>query len=157
MTFSQDSATMRSIRNSTLLMHLLRTAFLLALPCLLGSLRSQSSIQWTPGFAEALETARKEKRPVFVAINMDRERANDEMVREVYKDPTLVELSKRSVNLFCSQDTHGGTCTRAGGGLTCEAHQKAEIAVRERVLGIAAGEAVIAPQHLFLAPDGSVI
>lgn len=120
-------------------------------------LTAQATIAWTPGFAEALEVARKEKRPVFVAINMDRERANDEMAREVYKDATLVELSKHSVNLFCSQDSHGGTCTRVGGGLHCEDHQKAEIAVRERVLGIKAGDPVIAPQHLFLAPDGSVI
>ena len=136
--------------------HIRRAAFLtfvmLSMP-----LCAQASISWTPGFAEALELARKDNRPVFVAINMDRERANDEMVREVYKDPTLVDLSKHSVNLFCSQDSHGGTCTRVAGSLHCEDHQKAEIAVRERILGIKAGEAVIAPQHLFLAPDGAVI
>jgi hypothetical protein len=121
-----------------------------------AGLVAQSGIAWTPSFPAALEKARAENKPIFVAINMDGERANDEMANDVYKDSALVELSKQTVNLFCSKDDHGAKCTRVA-GIGCEDHKKCEIAVRERILGKKEGEPVVAPQHLFLAPDGSVI
>ena len=115
------------------------------------------SISWTASWEAALEHAKKEQKPIFIAINMDGERANDEMVRDVYKDPALVSLSQNTINLFCSKETHGsGGCTRVP-GIACADHKKLEIEIRERYLHIPADEPVAAPQHLFLSPDGTLL
>ncbi|MFQ5505615.1 MAG: hypothetical protein ACE5F1_12585 [Planctomycetota bacterium] len=107
----------------------------LAIPCLEPDLSPQGgpSIRWATDFKVAMDTAKKENRVVIAAMNMDGERANDEMVKKHYWDPQVVELSKHMINLFCSAEKHGKTCGRVP-GLTCAQHRMADIRVRLDVL-----------------------
>ena len=105
---------------------------------------------------EALAQAKKDRCIVMVAINMDGERANDEMVADHYKDPRFARLSQHCVALFASLADHGGKCPRAP-GVACSVHQAVEQTVRERWLKADDKGYVIAPQHLFLAADGTVL
>ena len=57
------------------------------------------AIEWSPSYQEALELAAKEARVIFIAVNMDGERANDRMADQVYGDRTIVALSESSVNM----------------------------------------------------------
>ncbi|MFT6111159.1 MAG: hypothetical protein ACJA2W_004089, partial [Planctomycetota bacterium] len=59
-------------------------------------------IEWADTFDGALMTAVTEGRVVFIAVNMDGERANERMVKNVYGDKRIVALSERSVNLIAS-------------------------------------------------------
>lgn len=115
-------------------------------------------IEWAETFDGALETAATEGRAVFIAVNMDGERANERMLKGVYGDKRIVALSAGSVNLIASADEHkaSGTCSRFGCS-SCRAHQLVDISVREKILKPDVSGAVVAPQHVFLAPDGSVI
>ncbi|MGB0331850.1 MAG: HEAT repeat domain-containing protein [Planctomycetota bacterium] len=117
-----------------------------------------ADIQWAPSFDEALEVAASEEKVIFIAVNMDGERANDQMAEKVYKERDIQELAAETVNLIASAGRHrkSGKCPRFG-CVSCEQHRFVDIAVREQVLKPSATGAVIAPQHVFCEPDGSVI
>jgi hypothetical protein len=119
---------------------------------------SVADIQWSPSFEDALEVAASEEKVIFIAVNMDGERANDQMAEKVYKDRDIKELAAETVNLVASADRHrkSGKCPRFGCE-SCEQHRFVDIAVREQILKPSATGAVIAPQHVFCKPDGSVI
>jgi len=114
--------------------------------------QAQSGIRWTPSFDVALAAAKAENKVLMLAFNMAGERANDELVADHYKDPTLARLSLRTVNVFCSTATE----TRVP-GVTVSQQQAAELKARLQVLQIGPGEDVIAPQHVFLDPNGVVL
>ena len=115
-------------------------------------------IEWEASWEAALARAKAENRPIVVCINMDGERANDRLAKKTYKDRSVVSVSKNTVNLFASLDIHGsGQCVRAGKGITCAEHLAVEKAVRV-ALGLEGSEGrVIAPQHVFTGPDGTVL
>ena len=119
---------------------------------------AHGQIQWATSLDDALEKAKAEKRVIFVAMNMDGERANDEIAADHYKDPILVKLSRNTINLFCSNNLHkkSGGCTRCK-GTTCAAHRKSDFDVRRKILGVDGDAALVAPQHLFVSPEGKVI
>ena len=50
-------------------------------------------IPWRKTFDEAVEEAKRDGKPIFVAINMDGERANDEAVNVLYRDATIKKLA----------------------------------------------------------------
>ena len=115
-------------------------------------------IEWLPSLDAALEEAKRDGKPVFIAINMDNERANDEVIRQHYKDPTLIKLASRTAALFASKHDHGSgerPCARSG-VVTCAQHMQAEKQMRQRFLE-SQGDSTIAPQHLWISPAGSVI
>lgn len=120
--------------------------------CLSAPLTAQSAIRWTPSFEEALATAKAEGKVVLLAFNMAGERANDELVADHYQDATLARLSTHTINVFCSQATEPRVR-----GVTVGQQQAAEQQARLQVLKIGPGEDVIAPQHVFLGPDGVVL
>lgn len=115
-------------------------------------------IQWEGAYGAALDRARDEGRVVFLAVNMDGEAANERMVEEVYRDRDLVALTEHAVNLVASADVHdrSGTCSRFG-CTTCDGHREVDVRARELVLAPDGTGAVIAPQHVFLGPDGAVL
>jgi hypothetical protein len=115
-------------------------------------LAAQSAVQWTPQFDEALATAKAENKVVLLAFNMAGEWANDELIADHYQDATLARLSTHTINVFCS--TAGEVRVR---GVTVAQQQAAEQQARLTVLKIGPGEDVIAPQHVFLGPDGAVL
>jgi len=119
-----------------------------------------------PGHLRFLEQARALGGALLVAINMDAEAANEEMTATTYRNPRLLEASEKTLNLIASAATHphrleilpDGTkrklCTRFL-TVTCEEHQAVEKAVRKAYFRNA--EEMIAPQHLTLRPDGTLI
>lgn len=117
-----------------------------------ASLLGQVGIRWTASFDDALARAKAENKVVMLAFNMAGERANDEMVADHYKDGTLGALSLLTINVFCSISTEARVA-----GVTPSQQQAAEQKARLQVLKIGPGEDVIAPQHVFLGPDGVVL
>lgn len=117
------------------------------------------SIAWEPQREAALARARAERRVVFVAVNMDGERACDRLAEKVYRDKTIVALASATVNLIASQPSHTAgdkACARFG-TIPCTAHQTVDKWVRKEVLVPDAEGYVVAPQHVFLDPDGKVL
>ncbi|MDP6384773.1 MAG: hypothetical protein QGI93_01120, partial [Planctomycetota bacterium] len=77
---------------------------------------SSGGIEWQASYELALTKAKAENKVVFVAVNMDGERANERMVREVYRDKVITKLAGETINLVSSNNTHGSgkTCSRFG-------------------------------------------
>jgi len=121
--------------------------------------RGAASIAWDHEYEAALARAAKEKKPVFIAINMDGESANDRMAQKVYTDARIAALSASTVNVIASRFDHapqGKPCTRFA-GLTCIEHKHVDGSVRGGLLKADDGGYVIAPQHVFLGPDAKVL
>lgn len=118
-----------------------------------------ASIPWEGDYDQALERSGTEGRVLFVAVNMDGERANDLMAEETYRDDVIVELAGHSVNVIASTFEHRSgdrPCSRFD-GITCKQHRTVDVEVRSRVLEPNPNGYVIAPQHVFLDPKGAVI
>lgn len=127
----------------------------------LGSMSAPAGggLTWDRVYEDALARAQIEDRVIFVAVNMDGERANDRMADVVYENSLIRRLSESTVNLVASAATHsksGKTCRRFG-ELTCEEHRRVDISVREKVLEPSEEGYVVAPQHVFLDPAGEVL
>lgn len=110
------------------------------------------SIVWTPSLDDALAKAKAEKKPILLAFNLDGERASDELVADHYKDAAIAKLAERTLNVFCSI-----TDRPRVPGVSAAQHQAAEKKARGEILKIGAGEDVIAPQHVFIDGDGTVL
>jgi HEAT repeat protein len=113
-------------------------------------------IQWESDFDAALQRAKTENKPLFVAFLMDKEPANDETIYKLYTDPDILKLTAKFVCLACCVGTHEldhDTCSKFP-GCTCEQHQAIEKKARARWI---VGEDVLAPQHVFCDPDGQVL
>ena len=135
----------------------MRSSLLVVL--LLASPLPRANIEWAPSYADALAEAKAEKRVVFVALNMDGEAANDRAAKKLYRDKRIVTLAQLTTNLIASADKHSKDdkpCSRFK-GVTCKQHRLVDIKVRTQVMGAGETDFVVAPQHLFLRPDGSVI
>jgi tetratricopeptide (TPR) repeat protein len=113
---------------------------------------AQNGVRWTASFDEALAAAKADNKVLVLAFNMAGERANDELVADHYKDPTIGRLSACTVNVFCSIAAEPRVP-----GVSPAQQQAAEKAARLQVLKIGPGEDVIAPQHVFVGPDGTVL
>lgn len=116
-------------------------------------------ITWETHYASALGVARTDMRVIFLAVNMDGERANDYLAEETYFDEEIVALSKRSLNLVASAFMHGrsgGKCSRFP-GVQCKEHQEIEKDARKSVIRETSEGKVIAPQHIFLDHKGDII
>ena len=120
-----------------------------------ASVATRGGIPWEEDWAAARARALEEGRVLFVAANMDGERANDRMAEDVYREKAVV-ASRANRALVASAFAHGkGTCRSSGP--SCEHHQRVDIRAREEVLPADADGAVVTPQHVFLAPDGTVL
>lgn len=136
-----------------------RFAWIAFLAVLLAPLAAAGTIDWKPSLDAALADAKARNVPILIAVNMDGERANDEMVNVHYKNARIVDLAKRLACLFASVEDHAGdkACTRCGGPVTCTEHQTIEKAVRAKYLKAAVGGAYVAPEHVILKPDGTIL
>lgn len=114
-------------------------------------------IVWQSEYEAALELAASEKKVVFIAVNMDGEKANDRFADEIYKSKRIAELSSSSINLIASNFDHSKKeCSRFG-TISCREHKQIDITVRSEVLKPDAQGFVVAPQHVFLSPAGEVL
>ena len=118
-----------------------------------------AEIAWLPSLEKASERAASEKKVVFLAVNMDGERANERMLEKVYSDKTVVELAARTLNVIANATEHVGgekPCPHFA-GITCMDHRRTDSAARKELLKADLQGFVVAPQHVFLGPDGKVI
>ena len=94
-----------------------------------------AGIEWQASYELALIQAQAENKVVFVAVNMDGERANDRMVKNVYRDKVIVKLAAETINLVASNNTHGSgsVCSRFG-SISCVEHRQVDVRVRGQVL-----------------------
>ncbi|HTF88281.1 MAG TPA: hypothetical protein VK843_07705 [Planctomycetota bacterium] len=67
----------------------------------------ERQILWQRSLEDALAISAAEKRPILVAVNMDGESASENIVRERYRDPKFVALTRRFVCLGASAFRHG--------------------------------------------------
>ncbi len=133
-----------------------RIATLLALA---AAPAAAGGIAWQTSWDKTLERAAAEKKVVFLAVNMDGERANDRMVAKVYTNKAVVELSARTLNLAASAAEHAPMdkpCPRFD-GVRCQDHRRVDSGARKEVLKADSQGLVIAPQHVFLGPDQAVL
>lgn len=134
----------------------LLASLLLALP---AAGTTGGDITWTPSYAEGLTRAADEKRVLFVAVHMPGERGNERMARDVYTDDAILTLTERTVNLVAvAMDLWREKGTRLDlGDLTEEQLRRLDIDLRTNVLRPDENGYVIAPQHVFLKADGTVL
>jgi hypothetical protein len=120
--------------------------------------RAHAQVAWDSSYEAALARAREQSRIVFIAANMDGEGANDYLAETVYRDKRVLQLTASTVNLISSRFSHGssGPCKRFG-GISCEDHKRVEVSIRKGIVNEDERGFVVAPQHVFLAPDGSVV
>ena len=119
-------------------------------------------IHWMQSLDQARGVARATGRPLFLAVNMDGESACERIVREKYRDPEFVALTRRAVCLVSSIfrhtprdfDDQGNriACPRLG-RVTCGEHMALEPSLYDEYFG---GER-IAPRHGFVTPAGKVV
>lgn len=131
-------------------------SILLSAPTLLAA---GEDIEWAASYAEGMTRAAEESRVVFVAVHMPGERGNERMARDVYTDDAVVALAGRTVNLVAvAMDLWREQGTRLDlGDLTEEQLRRLDIDLRTNVLTSDDRGYVIAPQHVFLKPDGEVL
>ncbi|MGH7152234.1 MAG: hypothetical protein ACREIU_16125, partial [Planctomycetota bacterium] len=125
----------------------------------------ERQIHWQRSLDDALRISAAESRPILIAVNADGESASERIVRELYRDPKFVALTRRFVCLAASPfrhsprdfDERGPIVWRAGraacprlGEVTCGEHQALEPVLFDRFLG---GDR-ISPRHALLLPTG---
>lgn len=136
------------------MIQILATLLLAAQP-----VRPPAEIAWQASFEATLARAATEKKVVFLAVNMDGEKANERMREKVYADKQIVELSGATLNVVASAAEHAPldkTCPIFH-GIHCLDHRKTDTAARKDLLKADDEGMVVAPQHLWLGPDGKVI
>ena len=115
-------------------------------------------IDWQSGVSAALDRARRENRPVLVAINaLDGEPGNRAMAFQRYREPALVAATRPIVCLVASPSNHstdeGGACVRFG-RIPCSGHQETLSWAMPR---FSTGGNLVSPQHMILSPEGKLL
>jgi HEAT repeat protein len=132
---------------------------LLPVLVLISPANKGGEIQWQDDLQRTQEQAAAGKQVVFIAVNMDGERANDRLVKETYTSDSIRELAGHTLNLVASNFEHGSSskpCPRFG-TITCDEHRHVDSDVRAKILSPDERGFVVAPQHVFLSPEGEVI
>ncbi len=115
---------------------------------------------WATSIEAGLADAKAKGQAFMVALNMDNERGNQQMVDEVYTSPEFHEASKHCVVAIASLFKHptrgAGVCARFG-TVTCPQHQAIEKTMRQDWLGRSPKDDVESPRHIFVAPGGKIL
>ncbi len=134
-------------------------AFVLALPAFAAGAPALDSIVWQKQWEDVQAQARAQKKVVFVAVNMDGEKANERLATKVYKEKALVALTRNTLNVVASASEHASgdkNCPRFD-GIACLDHRRIDTTLRKELLKADAQGYVVAPQHVFLDPEGKVL
>lgn len=129
-------------------------------PALSEPVTPDRQIRWQRSLEDALAISAAEQRPILIAVNMDGESASENIVRDRYRDPRFVALTRRFVCLGASAFRHGerdhafdGTrvpSPRLGVATSGEA-MLLEPILFDRYLGTER----VAPRHALILPDGT--
>jgi hypothetical protein len=136
---------------------MLLTRPLLLLCTLLAPALAGGSVLWQRDLAAAQKMALAQNQVIFIAINMDNEAANDRMAKSVYRDKSIIKLSKRTLNVVASRFEHGSGACKRFDGINCVDHIQIDKQVRIGVMKASPDTNIIAPQHIFLAPGGEIL
>jgi hypothetical protein len=136
-----------------------RSFVVAAVALVLGGLAGaqQPQIAWEPDFDETLKAAKSDGKPIFIALIMDNESANDQVAQTHFHDAEVVAESRNFHCLIASVGVHAATsaapCPRFGCA-SCASHQKTQM--RTQTIYLKSPE-VSAPQFLFIKPDGETM
>jgi hypothetical protein len=114
---------------------------------------------WAASVEAGLAAAKEKKQAFMVALNMDKERGNQQMLDEVYTSPEFNEAAKSCVVAVASMFEHGakrGVCPRFG-TVTCAQHRAIEKVLREEWLHRGPKDDIESPRHVFLSPEGKIL
>ncbi|HUR26962.1 MAG TPA: HEAT repeat domain-containing protein [Planctomycetota bacterium] len=131
----------------------------IAVPWLLAATASAGDIVWERSLEDALAKAKAEHKVLFLAVNMDGERANELLAEKTYHEKSFVELTARTVNVLACAQEHsplGKPCARFD-GIECIDHRRTDTEARETILKADSQGYVIAPQHVWISPEGKVL
>jgi HEAT repeat protein len=122
-------------------------------------LAPRADITWEQDFDAATARARDEGRVLVVAAHLVDEVASERMIANVYTDARIVELCARTLNVAASNayQIERADFLEHFGSPSFDVARALDVAIRTRVLKPDAEGYVIAPQHVFLAPDGAVL
>ena len=119
---------------------------------------------WARSIDAGLADAKSKGQALMVALNMDKERGNQQMVDEVYTSPEFHEAAKHCVVAVASlfqhpskRDARGAPVCARFGSVTCAQHQAIEKVLRQDWLGRGPKDDVESPRHVFLAPSGKIL
>jgi len=116
-------------------------------------------VTWEPTYAAATERSKAEGRVLMVAVQLVDEIASERMMDDVYPDAIVAALSTRTVNLGTSNAYQVGDedFLEYFGAPSVEEARTTDVKVRGEILRPDEDGFVVAPQHVFLAPDGEVL
>lgn len=116
-------------------------------------------ITWQTTFAVALEKAKNEQRPVFLAVVLDGEHGSERLVRELYRDKDVVALTELCSNVIASAGRHGRSEKSCGrfAGIACDDHVNLHAFALEKHLKSNDEGEIAYPQHVFFDAEGRVL
>lgn len=114
-------------------------------------------ILWQPTLDAAYAAAQEGSTIVFLAVNMDGESANEEAAKRLYHDKDFLPVAALVAPVIASRFEHGGATCKRFGTITCADHQDVDKKARAKVLKPGLDGEVIAPQHVWLAADGTTL
>ena len=120
----------------------------------------ECQIFWQRSLDDALALSRQEQRPILIAVNTDAESASERIVRERYRAPKFVDLTRRFVCLAATVFRHAGR-DHTYDGRRIDSPRLGEITSGEAMslepilFGRYLGGEGIAPRHALILPDGS--
>lgn len=139
---------------------------LFAALCAVGPAAAQQAGEqpvWAASLEAGLADAKAKGQALMVALNMDKERGNQQMVDEVYTSAEFHEAAKHCVVAVASlfqhptkRDAKGQVCARFG-SVTCAQHQAIEKVVRHDWLGRGPKDDIESPRHIFVSPSGKIL
>lgn len=119
-------------------------------------------IVWQRNLADALAAQQASGLPLLIVVNQDGEAFNDRFASNVYRDPEFVALTEGYVCVVASPVQHNPADHDENGnridcprfpGCTCSEHITIEPELYRRWFK----EQRVAPRHLGIAPDGTVL
>jgi hypothetical protein len=130
-----------------------------------GGAGAAPAIRWAPSIDAGLAEAKSKGLPLMVALNMDHERANDALMKELYGDPVFLAAAAKCVCTIGCLGAHdevkdpasGRMVCSKFGSLTCAEHQAVDQVVRVKWLHRGPKDLVDCPRHFFLAPGGKIL
>jgi HEAT repeat protein len=118
---------------------------------------------WAATIEAGLAAAKEKKQAFMVALNMDKERGNQEMLDDVYTSAEFLEATKSCVVAVASLFDHPAkrgagpaVCPRFG-TVTCAQHKAIEKVLRQDWLKRGPKDDIESPRHIFLSPDGKIL
>jgi HEAT repeat protein len=119
---------------------------------------------WAASIEAGLADAKAKGQALMVALNMDKERGNQQMVDEVYTSPEFHEAAKHCVVAVASlfqhptkRDAKGAPVCARFGSVTCAQHQAIEKIVRHDWLARGPKDDIESPRHIFVSPAGKIL